>query len=194
MRDIVYLLLFEGYADWEPALASCEIRKHGGFELITVGFEDGTVRSMGGLTVVPQIRLDELDVSRAVMLIMPGGDLWEEAPPDDKLVKVLQELRNQHVPLAAICGATLALGRAGLLRGVRHTSNGLNYLVEHIPGYAEDELYEDAPAVRHKHIITANGAGYVEFTREVLGLLRIYEEDELEVWYDLFKKGVIAGF
>ncbi len=194
MRDIVYLLLFEGYADWEPALAACEIRKHAGFELVTVGLGDGTLRSMGGLTIIPQLTLAELDPERAVMLMLPGGDRWEEQPQDDALEKVLQDLRHRHVPLAAISGATLALGRAGLLKGVRHTSNSLDYLAEQVPAYSEDDYYVDAPAVRHKHIITAGESGYVEFTREVLGLLRIYQEDELEVWYDLFKNGVIAGF
>ncbi|GMU52594.1 MAG: glutamine amidotransferase [Candidatus Xenobia bacterium] len=193
MRDTVYLLLFDGYADWEPALAACEIRKHGGFELVTVGFDDHTVTSMGGFQVLPAIRLDDLDPERAVMLILPGGDRWEDPPESNALEKVLLDLRHRHVPLAAICGATLALARAGLLKGIKHTSNGLNYLVEHVPSYDEDELYQEVPAVRHRHIITANGAGYVEFTREVLGLLRIYPEDELEIWYDLFKKGVMSG-
>lgn len=194
MRDTVYLLLFEGYADWEPALAACEIRKHAGFKLVTVGFDPTTIRSMGGLTVIPDATLEELDPERAVMLILPGGDRWEEPQQEDsELARVLLDLRHRHVPLAAICGATLALARAGLLRGVRHTSNGLDYLAEHVPSYDADEYYLEEPAVRHRHIITANGAGYVEFTREVLGLLRIYQEDELEVWYDLFKKGVISG-
>lgn len=194
MRDIVYLMLFEGYADWGPALASCEIRKHAGFELVTVGFDEGIVRSMGGLSVIPQITLDDLDPERAVMLMLPGGDRWLEPPEDDRLERVILDLRHRHVPLAAIGEATLALARAGLLSGVRHTSDGLDFLADAVPSYQADEYYSDAPAVRHKHIITATGPGYVEFTREVLGLLRIYEEDQLEIWYDLFKKGVIAGF
>ncbi|MEW6277839.1 MAG: DJ-1/PfpI family protein [Candidatus Eremiobacterota bacterium] len=196
MRNVVYLVLFDGFADWEPALATCEIREHGGYDLVTVGFDDSTVTSMGGMQIIPQIRLDQIAVERTVMLVIPGGSRWEDTPDldeDEKLIRLVQLLRGQHVPLAAICSGTLLLGRAGVLKGVRHTSNSLDYLLENLTDYSEDAYYVDAPAVRHKHVITASGSGYVEFTREILGLLRIYDESALEVWYDLFKKGVVAG-
>lgn|GEM_PF-2094727 len=38
MRLKAYLLIFDGLADWEPALALCEINKSGKYDVVTVGF------------------------------------------------------------------------------------------------------------------------------------------------------------
>lgn len=55
MKNIAYLLIFNGFADWEPALAICEINKQPGYKTITVGFTKEIVTSMGGLRIVPDI-------------------------------------------------------------------------------------------------------------------------------------------
>ncbi len=53
MRLKAYLFVFDGLADWEPALALCEINKSGKFDVATVGFSDRTVTTMGGCRVSP---------------------------------------------------------------------------------------------------------------------------------------------
>src|SRR3954467_9368976 len=49
MRNIVYFFVFDGFADWEAALALCEIRRPGDFRVRTVALERRPVQSMGGL-------------------------------------------------------------------------------------------------------------------------------------------------
>ena len=73
MRDTVYFLVFDGFADWEAALALCEIRRPGDWRIVTVGFSTRPVTSMGGLSIRPELTLDRLDLSRAALLILPGG-------------------------------------------------------------------------------------------------------------------------
>jgi putative intracellular protease/amidase len=190
MRTTVYLLVFDGFADWEPALATCEIRKSGRYHVQVVGFHDNPVRSMGGLCVVPDLHLSEVGTDDAALFLLPGGDLWEEAPREE-LWPLLHRMREAGVPVAAICGATLEVVRAGLHRGRRHTSNGLDYLRSMVPAYAEDALYVPELAVRDRGLITASGAAPVEFAREVMAELEIYSESDRRVWFELFKYGVL---
>src|SRR5215217_5016026 len=111
MTPAVHVLIFEGFADWEPAYALAELRRSGGLDVVTLGFTDAPVRSMGGLRVVPDQVIAELDVAAVRLLVLPGGDIWEGIYPRAGLEAVLAALHAREVPIAAICGATLALAR-----------------------------------------------------------------------------------
>lgn len=52
-----YLLVVEGYADWEPAHAVAELRRTGGYRIEVAGLTAAPVHSMGGLMVTPSKRL-----------------------------------------------------------------------------------------------------------------------------------------
>ena len=76
MRSKAYVLVFDGLADWEPALAMCQIRKSGKLEIVSVGFSKENVVTMGGFTICPDIALDEVNVDEAGLFLLPGGDMW----------------------------------------------------------------------------------------------------------------------
>ena len=190
MRSTAYLLVFDGMADWEPALASCEIRKSKRFDVVTAAFSDAPVTTMGGLKVSIGVTLDAINPAEAAVLILPGGDRWEKGPHRD-LIGLLGRLHAEGTVIAAICGATLEVARAGLTRGRRHTSNSVGYLKAMIPGYGDTESYIDQLAVADQNLITASGLGSVEFAREVIRSLSIYDDEGLLEWYEMFKHGVI---
>jgi putative intracellular protease/amidase len=121
--------------------------------------------------------------------ILPGGDRWENAPVEPEIEQLLRRLDAQHVPIAAICAATVAISRLGLLGGRRHTSNGLDYLRLHVPGYAEADNYVDTPAVRDRGLITASGLGDVEFARELFEELNVLSVADRAVWATIFRSG-----
>jgi len=50
-----YILLFDGYADWELGHVLAELRRYAKVEVVTVGFSDKAVTSMGGLRVIPNL-------------------------------------------------------------------------------------------------------------------------------------------
>ena len=129
----VYLLVVDGYADWEPAHAVAELRRQGQYRIETVGLSEAPVQSMGGITVLPSKQISEVDPADVAAFILPGGDRWESAPIEPELEQLLRRLDSGGVPIAAICGATVAVTRLGLLRGRRHTSNGLEYLRAQVP-------------------------------------------------------------
>ena len=166
----VHLLVVPGFADWEPAHALAELRRHGGCRVEAVGLSDDAVESMGGLRVQPTRALPDVDQSDVAVFIVPGGERLESTL-ERELEHLLRQLDGAGVPIAAICGATLAVARAGLLKGRRHTSNGLAYLQQHVASYADEASYVDAPAVRDRGLITASGLADVEFASEIMAEL-----------------------
>ena len=185
----VYLLVVDGYADWEPAHAVAELRRHGGYRVEVVGLTEGPVQSMGGVTVLPSKRLADIDVRDVAIFIVPGGDRWQEAPIEAELADLLNTLDAQDVPIAAICAATVAIARVGLLRGRCHTSNSLDYLRKYAPDYSESAHYIDAPAVRDRKLITASGLANVEFAREMFEELEVLPVASRAMWAEVFRSG-----
>lgn len=188
----VYYLVFDQLADWECGLALAETNRSDRHRVVTVGFSTATITTMGGVRITPQIVLEELDLDDAAMLIIPGGDRWEDMT-EPTLLNVLAQLDTLRVPIAAICGATLAVARAKLLDARRHTSNRRGYIDEHVDAYRGGSRYVDQPAVSDAGVITASGFASVDFAREILAQLRVYEDEVLADWYQLFQHGVLPG-
>ena len=185
----IYLLAIPGFADWEPAHALAEVRRHGGYRVETLALTAELVESMGGLAIQPTRVLVELEPDDVALLLLPGGDRWEREPLEPALGQLLNSLDQRGVPLAAICGATLAIARAGLIRGRRHTSNGLGYLRQHVPEYTDAAGYVDLPAVRDQGLITASGLGDVEFAREIMAELGVLSDVDRDLWAQIFRAG-----
>ena len=195
MTRRVHVLLFDGYADWEPSYALAELRRWGHHPVTTVGFGTSAITSMGGLRVVPDRSLEDVRGDDVHLLIMPGGDLWEQADayPRATLEAKLVEVTAAGRPVAAICAATAALARAGMLDDRRHTSNAPEYLRELVPSYAGAARYEPAPAVRDRGVITASGLAPVDFAREIFAELELFSPADLALWYRMFRHGVMPA-
>jgi putative intracellular protease/amidase len=187
----VYLLVVDGFADWEPAHAVAELRRNGGYRVETVGLTANPVRSMGGVTVLPSTTISSVDAADVAVFILPGGDRWETAPVEPELGALLGRLDASDIPIAAICAATVAIARVGLLKGRRHTSNGLEYLRAQVPGYADAERYVDAPAVRDRRLITASGLADIEFTRELFEELGVLSPEDRALWASMFRSATL---
>jgi putative intracellular protease/amidase len=102
-----------------------------------------------------------------------------------------KETRQRIV--AAICGATLEVVRAGLTQDRRHTSNAKAYLKTMLPAYGDDAFYVDQLAVADQQLITASGLGSVEFACEIVRRLQIYRDEEIQDLFAMFKHGVIPA-
>jgi putative intracellular protease/amidase len=147
---------------------------------------------MGGIRVLPSTTVTEVDPADVAVFILPGGDRWESLSVEPEIEQLLKRLDALRVPIAAICGATVAIGRLGLLRGRRHTSNGLDYLRSNVPGYAEAANYVDLPAVRDRGLITASGLGDVEFARELFEELNVLSPEDRASWATIFRSARLA--
>jgi putative intracellular protease/amidase len=192
LKSTVHLLVFEGLADWEPAHALCELRRSGKFDVLTVGLTRQMITTMAGLKLVPDLMLDEVKPEGSALLVLPGGDMWQEQS-QPAVESLLRRFHERKVPIAAICGATLEIARAGLTRGIRHTSNALSYLKSRIPDYRDEALYVDELAISDQAIVTASGLGSLEFAREIFRLLKLYDDPDLHAWYEMFKNGLLPA-
>lgn len=189
MEKSVHVLVFDGLADWEPALALAMLRDHG-IPITTVGFSTDVVTTAAGLRVVPDIAWEQVVVENVKLLLLPGGDAWQRGEyPTAAFEQTLEALVAAKVPLAAICGATVALARAGTFAGRAHTSNDARWLQSIATDYRGQDQYRDELVVRADGLITAPGTAPVEFAREVIAELGAMPSDKLSDWFTLFKTG-----
>jgi putative intracellular protease/amidase len=192
MTKIAYLYVFDTMADWEPGFLISEL--HSGryfrkdaakYTVRTVGLTKEPVVTMGGVRILPDVSFQECTAEAAGVLILPGGDTWLEDIHAPMMEKV-KEFLDAGIFVAAICGATVGLAKAGMLDNRPHTSNDLGYLKAVIPGYTGESFYRPGPAVTDGKLITASGVAPVEFAREVLGELGVFSSRTLEAWYQLY--------
>jgi putative intracellular protease/amidase len=185
-----FLLVFDGFADWEPAHALCEINRSGKFDVVTAGFDRTPVVTMGGLKLIPDVTIEAVDPVDVGIFLLPGGDMWQQRQ-DERVEAFLRRLHSDNILIGAICGATLEIARAGLTHHTRHTSNSKAYLKTFVPDYRDEDLYVEELAVTDSNVITASGLGSLEFAREVIQQLDLYRQAEAAMWFDMFKRGVV---
>jgi len=191
-QETVHVFVFDTLSDWEPCYALAGINnpmfqlQPGRYAVTTVGPSIEPIKTMGGITVLPDMSLDALEPSESAMLILPGGEAWDQGQHGEAVEKARAFL-TAGVPVAAICGATAALARGGLLDTRRHTSNMRDYLKA--TGYRGAGLYQDEPAVTDGLVITAGGLAPIDFACHIFRQLAVFTEPTLEAWRLLFKTG-----
>jgi len=183
----IAVLVFDGFADWEPAFALTGLRRWGRRTVTAVGFDRRPILSMGGLRVVPDEDIGALRPGTTELLLLPGGDMWTAEYPASRLESTMALLTEGGTQIAAICAATVALARGGQLRGRRHTSNSAAFLRLHAPGYETPDLYADELAVTDGGIITASGLAAIEFAHEIFAALGIFDESERRRYLALYR-------
>jgi putative intracellular protease/amidase len=191
-KQTVHLFVFDTLSDWEPGYAIAGINNPafqtnpGRYQVKTVGLAKKPVTTSGGVTILPDMTLAELKPSESAMLILPGGDHWDQGQNLEAAEKAKAFL-TAGTPVAAICGATAGLARVGILDDKQHTSNALVYLK--MTNYRGEAHYQDQPAVTDGNLITAGVTAPLEFAYHIFKKLRLYSDEALEAWYGLFKTG-----
>lgn len=192
MNSTVYLYVFDTMADWEIGYLTAELNsgryyKKGlsSSKVVTIGIERTPVTTMGGLTILPDIRLEECSIESTDALILPGGDTWLE-PIHEPIINKVQQCIQENIVVAAICGATLRLAQNGLLDSRGHTSNDLGYLKMVCSDYKGEQYYINEPAVTDGKLITASGIAPLEFAAHVLKAMDVFTPQTLDAWYKLY--------
>lgn len=189
MKKNIYVFLFDGFSDWEISYLTPEINKSEEFELVYFSNNGDLIISMGGLQIKPTISLNDLDLEDIDMLILPGGLAWEKGE-NKEIINITENLFEKGKPIAAICAATTYLGQLGILNDLKHTSNDLNYLKGVASNYCGEENYQNSFAVTDKNVITANGVASIEFARDIFKKIELFNDKDLEKWFQLFKNGI----
>jgi putative intracellular protease/amidase len=149
------------------------------------------ITTMGGLRILPDLVLDDLDPASSNLLILPGADMWD-AGGGGAFAAAAAQFLDAGVPVAAICGTTAGLARAGLLDKRQHTSAAAEYLIA--TGYAGGDLYVNERAVADGDLITAGPQSPVQFACATLRRLGLMSDRTLQAYEGVFHRGDATEF
>ncbi len=175
---MVYALMTTGFEESE-LIVPIDMLMRAGAQVKLVGVDGMSVCGSHGVTISADCTLDEVDLDKAELLFLPGGqpgvdNLWKNGLVQD-LVKSAAE---RNIPIAAICAAPMILGRLGLLKG----KNAVCY-----PGCESDLFGANivaSPAVTDGDFITGKAAGAVfPFAAEMMKKLGLDAERVLRTVY-----------
>ncbi|MDF1760811.1 MAG: glutamine amidotransferase [Coxiellaceae bacterium] len=191
MKAFLYVL--DTLSDWEIGYLTAELNSGRFFnqpkaqvEIIKLGDTTMPIKTMGGIEITPDKDLQNAVLDEGDILILPGADTWLESS-NQHVINLIPELLNKNVIVAAICGATLALAKSGVLNNKKHTSNGKEFLKMSCPEYSGEQLYVDSPAVTDNNLITASGLAPLEFSCEIFKKMNVMNSQTLDAWYQLNK-------
>lgn len=195
MKKIIYVYTLDAMAEWEITnllqVFSMEAMLNKGtknFEIKTVAIDKKPVKTIGGLTIVPDCTLEEMDDENAGALILPGAENWAKEEHKVILEKALIYI-EKGILVGALCGATLALAELSVLDRFRHTSNAMEYLTMFSKQYRGQELYVDSQAVIDKNLVTASAAGGLLFAKHIVKHLNLFSDSKIELWYNYYLTG-----
>lgn len=174
----IAVVMVDGVADWEIGPVLPAAREWFGDDIEIASIDGQPVTSIGGLRIHPPHALADFDPLDADLWILPGSDRWQQKEIPE-LSDALRKRVENGKPVAAICGATLALARAGLLDARPHTSNSLEFLQQHLPGYAGAAHYRAQPVVSDNGLVTAPGTSPMSFALACLRQLHPGKEDDI---------------
>ena len=195
MKKEVLFLLLDDFADWEGAFLATGLNTGltmagGGtpYTSRTLTPTKKQVRSIGGLVVTVDYTAATMPEDYAA-LILVGGMAWQSEEAQ-RVVPIVEAALARGVLVGAICNAASFLAAHGFLNGVRHTGNTVEMLKKWGGDrYTAESLYEERQAVRDGNIVTANGMGYLEFTREYLLWLEADTPEVIAASYEFNKHG-----
>ena len=191
----IYVYVLDTLADWELGHVLSELNSGRFFKkdapsvsVKTAGFTKGPIRTMGGLTIMPDCSIDDIAVSETSVLILPGADTWND-PKHGAVLEKAREFLSLGATVCAICGATAALAGLGLLDNRPHTSNGTGFLEMVSPCYKGQSFYVEKPSAADNNLITAGSTGALLWAKQIIERLGVFEANTLEAWYDYFSTG-----
>ena len=151
---MVYVLLGTGFEEVE-ALTPVDLLRRAGVEVRTVGLNGKIVYGSHAIGVEADMTIEELDVSDAEMIVLPGG-LGGVASIRgcQKALEAVRAVYEMDGHVAAICAGPTVLAELGLLTGVRATC-----YPGQIPYMRDAAVVENAACITDGRIITGTSAG-----------------------------------
>ena len=150
---MVYIILGAGFEEAE-AIVPCDLLRRAEVETKFVGIGGRNIVGGHGITVCADCATDEVDLTEAEMLVLPGGLGGVQSIRGSKTVlDALKTVYARGGYIAAICAAPTITAQLGMTDGKNATC---------YPGM-EAEMGDarmcGAPAVRDDRVITGKAAG-----------------------------------
>ncbi len=170
----VYVMLADGFEEIE-ALTVVDVLRRGGVDTVIVSIKpDRVVVSDRKISVIADRTVDEIQVSKEDMIVLPGGLKGVQGlEASEAMVGLLKEHQGHEGLLAAICAAPSLPGKLGFYNGVRATC---------YPGF-ENELLgaqvSEEDVVIDRNFVTSRGPGTaLPFSYALLSMIKGLEVAE----------------
>lgn len=176
---MIPVFLANGFEEIE-ALATVDILRRAGVEVVTVGVSGNTPVGAHGIAVCADMTENQLNINAIDGVVLPGGmpgttNLEASAVVQEAVAYAV----NRELPVAAICAAPSILGHGGYLSDKKATC---------YPGFESDltdAIVVNEGVVVDGNFITASGAGVaVDFA---LQLVQYLVSDEMA---DSIRRGI----
>lgn len=163
---MVLVFLANGFEEIE-ALATVDVLRRAGLEVVTAGVGGKRIRGSHGILVAADKEDTDVSVENLEAVVLPGGmpgTLNLEKSP--VVQRVVEYAAANKIWLCAICAAPSILGHKGLLENKRAVC---------FPGYEQELIGAqvlDLPVVVDEAVVTAKGAGVtIEFALAIVSHL-----------------------
>lgn len=160
--------LAEGFEEME-AVCVIDVLRRAGIEVVTAGLRMGLVKGSRGVTIAPDMTLDEALKQAYDIVVLPGGlPGATNLEADPRIIEVLKKTVESGKFAGAICAAPVVLAKAGLLAGKSATSYPGFLDKMALPGiaYTGDAVTQDGK------IITSRGPGTaIDFALAIVAML-----------------------
>lgn len=165
---MVYVILGKGFEEIE-AVAPVDILRRGGVDVAFAGVDGMKITGAHRIDVCCDMTVDEIDLSKAELIVVPGGLGGVNSIKASKsAMEQIEKAHQNGVALAAICAGPTVLYELGILDGVKAVC---------YPGMEAEmpkaEFDTSVPACRDGKIITGRGPGAaLEFGFALLDYLK----------------------
>lgn len=183
----ILCFIYDTFADFEITFICSGIGETDEYKVIYIGYEKSAVKSISGLTVIPDQTVSEaLELNDIEGILIPGGIERILKPELEQLVK---KLNKENKLIAAICAGPEFLAKMDLLNKIKYTTSEEPKLYEErneIDPFPR-ENYIDTRLIRVDNILTAKGHAFIDFALEIWDWYDLYEyESEREETRQLF--------
>lgn len=157
----ILLLLAEGFETYEASvfidvMGWNRMEGDGTTVLESCGFTKEVNTSFGQKAIADHL-IDEIVVADYDALAIPGGfeefGFYDQAY-DEKFLSIIRDFHTQNKPIAAVCVASLPVGKSGILNGKKGTTYNQNPLRQQaLRDFGAEVLQQ--PVVETEKIITS---------------------------------------
>jgi putative intracellular protease/amidase len=172
MAKRLAVVLYPGVADWEVGFPLFCLYPR--IESAFASPGHGTVRTTMGFEIeVALSDLHRVDVDRFDGVYLPGGldprggRFPRSLCENEEILGLLKEFSHRDKVTAAICGAPLVLGAAGLLKGRRFACD----ITEDTRGWFDGAVRVEEPVCTDGKILTGSVRAIIPFCRDLAALL-----------------------
>ncbi|WP_019588586.1 DJ-1/PfpI family protein [Deinococcus apachensis] len=171
-RPQLALLVYPGFSEFEVTVALALLaRTH---DIVNVGLTLDPIRGEGGLRVLPDRTLADVQPEAFAAVLIPGAADMSVVADVPTLNVFVRAMHAQGKVIGAICGGPLVLGLAGLLDSIPYTVT-FNTQQRAFLGVFPEAGFTYRDVVHAGHVITAQGHAFAEFgvtLAQALGAVR----------------------